>query len=211
MRRTSIILLALFPLVLHASSGNAGPGDDTTKSQFSSKADPRVTWGIDVSLTSGLGVYSGYGCWASVAVYRNLRVGASLIGSGYARHQVAYLHDSTLVELNGSNFLSVDVEYDLCPDRKVRIPIGIRVGDGYAYHDFRARPYDTVITRVDSYVVLEPWVGIRLNRGVRNRMLVVPVRMFSLAIAYRLPISPHHPDFDFHDLSGPVLYFRFSP
>ena len=75
-----LVSVLMFPTALTAETI---PMNDSTHDRFTHIADPRVTWGIDISLTSGLNVPSGGGPWIGVGVSRNFRVRFRLIADSY--------------------------------------------------------------------------------------------------------------------------------
>jgi len=120
-------------------------------------------------------------------------------------------NDTITFEYDRAVYYGFDLEYGGLQTGQYRIPFGLMIGYGDISRHFRDKPKDSVTIHSDDHAILEPWIGIRLDRGVKKRIWRVPMRMFSLVLGYRLPISPDHEDYDWEDLAGPVLYLRFSP
>ena len=204
-----VFLLVIVAAVFLLDSAYADSVNDSTKVRFVGKPDPRLTWGIDFSLGSGLNVPAGWGPWIGVGLSRDIRVRLRIRGTGFGEY--FYPDDSVAFDWERSGGGEVDLEDGKLRLGRVSFPVGFMIGHERVSHTYRVEPFGEIVSHSDAHAVLEPWIGIRLNRGEEDWPRGIPLRLLSFNLGYRFPISPDLPGYVWDDLAGAVLYLRFSP
>jgi hypothetical protein len=169
----------------------------------------KITWGIDIGWLSAMHQIDSYGGpWIGLRVARDMRIRLRLLGDSWG---MDYSYpDSAAYDWEHMAVIALDYEYSGAWQGQTCLPVGLTIGFERAFHRFRRVPGGQTTKQTDSHALLEPWIGLRAAPTARLSGWKTPLRILSLAVGYRFPISTHLPGYTSQDLTGAVLYIRIG-
>lgn len=212
MRRAyySIVVASLL-IISFAGGSEAMAGNGSREDSATTRPDPRITAGIEIGWLSILHDISSFGGpWVGVGIGQGFRVRLRILLDSWGCCDY-YIPADAVVDRERTALLALDFECTRLKSGPIRWPVGLTVGFERAMHEFRQVPYEPIVFQSDSYPILEPWVGIRAARSAKLTGLKAPLRVLSLAIAYRFPMNPDLPGYHRSDFAGRVVYLRLGP